>query len=78
MTDLRGQRIETTFQDRLNPKSWAKISILRMRPVCVSKIPMEIGRVEIFAPLPLEVRDFANAQLALDHTVEDPAEESGT
>jgi hypothetical protein len=34
--------------------------------------PDEIGRVEIFAPLPIEDRDFAAAQLALDHTVENP------
>ena len=35
--------------------------------------PDEIRMVEISAPPKLKVRDFALAQLASDHTVEDPA-----
>jgi hypothetical protein len=38
--DLNKQRIETTFQDRLNPKSWAKILILEIRFVCEPQVPI--------------------------------------
>jgi hypothetical protein len=36
------------------------------------EVPDEIGRVKISDPLPIEDRDFAAAQLVLNHTVEDP------
>jgi hypothetical protein len=60
LADLYKQRIETTFQDRYNPKIWVKISILGIRLLYVPKVPMEIGGVEIFV------------RLELDQTVEDP------
>ena len=49
--DLCKQRIETTFQGRPNPKSWAKISILEICLICLwLKFPLrlELDRTETF------------------------------